>query len=201
MNTLDLGSWCILRCSPCKTLDLAKALTEMGFDAWTPVETVFHGEKPLRKPLTVCYVFAAADRLHALLDLSHSPVLNYRVWDPDEKRLVTRSRPYFRLFRDFGQVAIIPGAKLEPLRHIERRRKPRGVIKPIEPGTIVRLTEGGFAGMTGTVGIVRGKYAMVSFVGLPLMVQFPTWLLREELDRSASVNVNTRATEQTARAA
>lgn len=37
-DTLDLGSWCILRCSNCKTLELAASLTEAGFDAWSPLE-------------------------------------------------------------------------------------------------------------------------------------------------------------------
>lgn len=181
-------AWCILRCSNCKTLDLAASLNEAGFEAWSPVETLHRGEKRevVRIPLTPSFVFAHADRLLDLLALSHSLV---------------RALPPFRLFRNFGEIAVIPAEQLEPLRMIERRRKPRGTIRPIEPGTIVRLSEGGFSGMTGTVGLVQGKYAHVSFPGLPFTVKFPCWLLREAIDEQAAVHVNKRPSEHAAKAA
>ena len=62
-------AWCILRCSNAKTLNLATSLADVGFDAWTPVETIIRGEKKeaLRVPLTASFVFSPADRLHDLL--------------------------------------------------------------------------------------------------------------------------------------
>jgi transcription antitermination factor NusG len=202
----------ILRCANCKTLELAASLTDAGFEAWSPVEVEKKLVKDPRKliadkvvetriPLTPSFVFANADRMDDLLALSHSPTLNYRIWDSELRRMVTKGHPHFRLFRHLGEIAVIAAVHLEPLRNIERRRKPRGAVKPIAVGTLVRLTEGGFAGMTGMVDSVRGKRAIVSFSQYPFPVEFPTWLLREELDRSAAVNVNTRPSERAAHAA
>jgi transcription antitermination factor NusG len=204
--------WVILRCANCKTLELAESLNDAGFEGWSPVEVQKHLRKDPRKlladkvvetrvPLTPSFVFAPATYLQDLLALSHSPALNYQVWDPEQRRMVTRGHPYFRLFMHLGEVVLIGGSELDPLRNIERKRKPRGSVKTIAPGTSVRLTEGGFAGMTGMVDSVRGKRAMVSFDRYPFPVEFPTWVLSEALDEAARVHVNLRSSEQAARAA
>lgn len=204
--------WLILRCSGCKTLDLVASLNDAGFEAWSPVETVrvLKADRrklavdkftEVRKPLLGGYVFARADRLQDLLELSHSPSLNYRVWDSALRRMVTRGHPYFTMFRDLGEIATVPAEQLEPLRAIERRRKPRGIVKAVAPGTAVRLSEGGFAGMDGIVDSVRGKQAMVVFADFPFPVEIPCWLLNEQLDVRASVNVSTASSERAARAA
>lgn len=194
--------WLILRCSNCKTLELATSLTEAGFEAWSPAENAMRPEKrePVRRPLTPSFVFAPDEWLGDLLALSRSPTLNYQVWDPEKRRMVTRGHPHFRLFQHLGEFVVIPGRQLEPLRNIERRRKPRGIVKPVAAGTAVRMTDGGFAGMTGTVESVRGKRAMVSFPDFPFAVEFPTWLLREEIDAAEQVKVNVASSEQAARA-
>src|SRR5688500_10204211 len=95
--------WVILRCSGGSTLKLANSLTEAGYESWSPVETVNRrsreGSKPepVRLPLMPSYVFAAADRQQELIELSRSPSLNYRIWDSELKRMVTKGHPYFRL--------------------------------------------------------------------------------------------------------
>ena len=85
MSLNTAHAWAILRCSNCKTLDLAASLTDAGFEAWTPVETVMlrprRGNKreEVRQPLIASFVFARAVHLPGLLELSHSPALNYRI--------------------------------------------------------------------------------------------------------------------------
>jgi transcription antitermination factor NusG len=199
------GPWVILRCTGSSTLRLAESLSEEGYDAWAPIEPVRRvvRGKPewVDTPLIPSFVFASAVRLGDLFELAHSPSLNYQVWDAELEKMVTKGHPFFRVFRHLGEVALISDAALVPLRNIERRRKPRGIIKPIEPGTSVRLTEGGFAGMTGVVESVKGKRAIVSFARYPFPVEFPMWLLREELDAAEQVNVNGSASERAARAA
>jgi transcription antitermination factor NusG len=195
MNTLDLGSWCILRCSNCKTLELAASLNEVGFEAWAPVtRDVRHvGEKRSREEVAVPlmpggYVFARADRLVDMLALSHSPSLLYRVWDSEEERMVTKGHPYFRVFRG-GNHHFIPDRELEPLRRLERKPRPKREDRTFEIGQQVRTDDAGFEGLTGIVVEVRKKTVIVSFGKWSLEPELPTWALRP-LDEAIGVHVN-----------
>lgn len=192
-----MTDWVILRCSNCKTLELAASLTEVGFEAWAPVDWD-------ENPMTAGYVFAKAAQIHSLLELSHSPSLLYRVWDTEQQKMVTKGHPYFRLMPRLGTAggwARVSDLALRPIREIERRRKPRGVVKTIAVGAIVRLQEGGFAGLDGVVESVRNKFATVTFEGLPVPVQIGCWLLTEKVDATPAVNVNSRSTERPSKAA
>jgi transcription antitermination factor NusG len=192
--------WCVLRCSNTKTLELAASLADAGFDAWSPAETIQRrarrGTKPetLTVPLTPSFVFARADRVADLLDLAHSPALNYRVWDPELKRMVTRGHPYFRVFYYLGEIATVPDHQLEPLRSLERKRKPKPVTRTMAQGERIRLAEAGFEGLWGTVLTSRKNYTRVQVDGFPVPVDFPTWTLQGSC-QAGSVKVNAEPAE------
>ena len=194
--------WCILRCSGCKTLELAASLNETGFEAWAPVETIVRrarqGAKPepVQLPLTASYVFAPAARMLELLALSRSPALNYRVWDPEKRRMVTRGHPYFRMHREFGELAIAPDAQLAALRKREGRTAPKPDAEPLVRGTRVRLREAGFEGLWATVEDSRKSRTVVTVDGWPIPVDFPTWSVRQGVDEPRPVHVNGAQTEQ-----
>lgn len=198
-----MTSWLILRCSNVKTLELAKSLTEAGFEAWSPVETITLKAKRglpaehLTRALMPSFVFARYSRLNDLLELSRSPTLNYRVWDSEKRKMVTRGHPYFRVFRLLGEYRQVPDRQLAHLRTMERKSKPKGKVEPFEVGAIVRFTEGGFAGLTGRVEESRKDYTTVTICDWSIPVQISTWLLRETLDLSeGSVKVRDSSCEQ-----
>lgn len=181
--------WCILRTSNQNTLPLAKSLAASGFTVWTPIEertvTVPRANVKRRLPFAMMpgYVFADASRLIELLAIANTPVKRHRD---------------FRLVRQNDAPAMIPDALLAPVRSIERKRKPRGIVKAVPVGAKVRLTEGGFAGLDGTVESIRNKHAMVTFPGFPMPVQIGCWLLQELLDEQASVHVQGHLSERAA---
>lgn len=184
-----MTDWCILRCSNCKTLELARSLNDAGFEAWTPVETIERrsrkGIKPdeLRRPLIASFVFARADHMAGLLALSHSPALNYRVWDSGLRRMVTRGHPYFRV----SSLHLIPDAQLAGLRAVELKRRPKGKPQAFEVGAHVRVTDGGFEGLRGVVVECRGDYATVVLDDWSIPAKIATWILA--LDENRAVHV------------
>ena len=189
--------WMVLECSAPKTLELAKSLTEAGMEAWAPItrEIARKGEQRNREevavPLMPSFVFASARHLHTLLALARSPSLQYRVWDADERRMVTKGHPRFKLFRA-GR--FIPDRQLEPLRRLERKPRPKREEKTFRLGERVRTDEAGFEGLTGMVMELRGKKVLVAFGTFGFSVEFPTWAMRS-LDAPAAVNVNDRKPE------
>jgi transcription antitermination factor NusG len=188
--------WCILTCANCKTLDLVVSLNDAGFEAWSPVETVSirarKGDKreEVRRPMMASFVFARADRLLDLLALSHSPTLNYQTWDAEKRRMVTRGHPFFRLFPGHSDPKFVPDDQLEPLRRAEIKGRPKGKRLTFPKGALVRLTEGGFAGLNGIVEECRGDIAIVTIDDWAIPVQIPTWLLHPALDEQGSVQVS-----------
>jgi transcription antitermination factor NusG len=189
--------WCILRCSNCKTLELAASLTDAGFEAWSPAETISRrarsGNKreEVRKPLVASFVFARANRMDDLLALSHSPTLNYRVWDSALRRMVVRGHPYFRV----SQLRLVPDGQLSNLRAIEHKRRPKGKPRAFEIGTVVRITEGGFEGLIGLVEECRGDYATVTLDDWSAPAKIATWLLHPILDDPRMVHVSGHSSE------
>jgi transcription antitermination factor NusG len=186
------GRWCILRCSGAKTLELAASLNDAGFEAWAPVETVVRKTPDRKKlfafksetivqPIMPGYVFARLVHLAELLELARSPSLQYRIWDSNERRMVTKGHPAFRFMHNLdGGISCTPDGTLNSLRSIERKRKPRGKVVSVPVGTSVRLDDGTRAGLVGTVERVEGKFALVAFPGLPMPVKIAMWMLHEE---------------------
>lgn len=177
------GAWFILRTSGKSTIALAAALADEGHTVWTPVE---HRSLRLPRskrreqvalPLLPSFVFAGIESLPALLALSHSPALSYRVWDKELRKMVVKGRPYFSVFRHGGDVPTVSEASLASLRAAERRTAPKIVARVFVPGEVVKLTEGGFAGLTGTIEAVKGKFTTVRFPGFAEPVKIATWLL------------------------
>lgn len=186
--------WLILQCSASKTLELARSLNEAGMGAWAPTTRAQRrtGDRrtieEIEAPLMPSFVFAPARHLHALLALAHSPAMQYRVWDSEQRKMVVRGHPTFRLFRR-GDHRFIPDPELEPLRRLERKPRPKRDERTFRIGQRVRTDEAGFAGLIGTVIAIHGKNVAVAFPRWPIEPLFPTWALRP-LDASAAVNVN-----------
>ena len=102
--------------------------------------------------------------------------------------------PYFSL-HDANHT--VSEDELAPLRRIAgRRRKPRGKLKTFEPGTIVRLSEGAYEGLRGTVVRTEGKMTVVDFGAKFFVPKIFTWLLTTEVDDDSACNVNGSKPEQ-----
>lgn len=197
-----MGDWCILRCSGPATLQLASSLVEVGYDAWSPVISQVRRSDEQRSreevaiPLISSFVFARSDRLHELLALSHSPSLQYRVWDAEKRKMVVKGHPFFRLFRG-GNHRFIPDAELEPLRRLERKPRPKRIERIFAVGDRVRTDEAGFAGLTGKVVEVKRKTVFVAFPKWDLGLELPAWALRP-IDEPCRVHVNDALPERDA---
>lgn len=203
-----MSDWIILTCSNAKTLDLARSLTEAGYEAWSPVETIQRrsrsGSKPeeVTRAIMPSFVFARAENEIELLALSHSPTLNYRVWDRELRRMVTRGHPFFRFFRPFGESTRVSDAQLDHLRKLEKKRRPKGKPRSFANGVSVRFTEGGFEGLVGIVEETRGEYTVVTISDWAIPVHVSTWLLHPSTCNDPMVHVSEGSAEQvTAKAA
>lgn len=147
--------WCILRTTAGSTIPLLKSLSAIGFDVWTPVH-VYRRRMPRTKAkvereeaMMPTYLFARADRLTDLVELSVLPVKDHRD---------------FRLFQQQNRYPLLGDQALAALRTEERKLQVVEKTKPgFAKGDRVKLTEGGFAGMSGTVESVQGKFASVAF--------------------------------------
>jgi len=206
------GDWCILRTGGGSTLQLAKSLAEAGYEAWTPVESALKKPKlvefdpwprklpppkQVTQPMIPTFVFARGEHVIDLLKLSRSPALNYRVWDAEQRKMVVRGHPGFSVFCSFdGTPQLIRDRDLDALRLSERRRKPRGKVRPVSIGDRVRLTGGSFEGLRGVVEAVRGKFAEVAFPGFRMPATIGCWLLTLDIDAAATVHVKGYHSEQ-----
>ncbi len=196
-----MTDWAILRTSGQATLPLTQALVDAGFEAWTPTVTESRRVRKTGKredvpaALTPSFVFSRAGGLADLISLSRSPGLTYCAWDAEQQRMVTKGRPMFRVFRLDGIYPVIRDRELDALRTAEQRRNPRPKAKPLDAGTLVKLTEGGFAGLYGVVQETRGEYTTVVFPGWAIPVQFSTGLL-VPVDTESGVHVLRSQSEQ-----
>jgi transcription antitermination factor NusG len=177
--------WCILRVTPSRTLQLAAALADGGFNVWTPIEAVKVSKRgrleSTSRPMLPSFVFASADRLAELMDLSHSPSPTYLVWDAEQRRMVAKGYPYFRIFRPSARP--IPDHELTALRRIEGRRKPRGKVPMYKAGDPVKLTEGVYGGLRGVVVEVRKKSEVrVRIPGSTYEFDVQAWILIPDPD-------------------
>ena len=182
-ETLDLGSWFILRMSSKETLSVAKGLAKAGFDVWTPIERR-KGKMPRTRTaydkefaLMPSYVFV---NIHHLAEIQHLSMLP------------PRNIPQFTLFQYQGGVPLIADHQLDALRAEESRLQAiyerqcrKGKKGPrFNPGTLVRIDDGGFAGMEGVVEDQQGQFTLVSFAGFHAPIKVASVLLEHEKSES-----------------
>lgn len=197
-----MTDWIILRCSSSQTLRLAETLAEAGYGVWTPATTaqVKRARRQQKRedvpaPMMPTFVFAQAQHLHALLELSRSPSLLSRSWDPVLRRMITKGHAPFRVFGN-GSSRPIRDRELNHLRLAERKDAPKAKARTYAKGDKVKLTEAGFEGLIGTVADARGKHTWVMFPGFPASVQMPTWVLLPAIDGMQPVQVEDVSSEQ-----
>jgi transcription antitermination factor NusG len=201
--------WFILTCSSCKTIDLARSLVEAGFEAWTPVEIVTlrarrsFPQQEVTEPLMGSYVFARLHHLNELLALSHSPSLTYLVWDSEERRMVMRGHPHFRVMRGMDGKAWAPVAdsQLTALRGLERRSRPKSKLRTFGEGERIKLTDGAYAGLYGTVVKSGPVTTEVILDAWSIPVKLATWLLHPALDESPANRLSGCSSDLSAKAA
>ena len=161
-------SWCILRCAAQSTIPLLRSLSRAGIDVWTPIERVTRRvpranvKRVLDRAIIPSYLFVASDHMPAILALLNSP---------------TRDHREFRLFKHNGGVPLINGEALDPLRMLERKSHAKAAEPILRAGDSVKLTDGGFAGMTGTVGAVGKSYSEVTIQGFNLPLKIANFYL------------------------
>lgn len=174
--------WCILRVSPSRTIKLADALA--AYEAWTPRETYKRRipRRPARETITIpimpSYVFAPAHHINELIELALKSPFNTRrsqAWD--------NACPDFFLQRhpDRTGYAVTPDSQLNPLRLAERKDTPLDQVRTFAQGERVRLTEGGFDGMSGIVETSHGKYTLLAFPGFAIPIKVETLRLLPEV--------------------
>lgn len=173
-----MSYWCILRTAPSRTLPLASALVDAGYEAWTPQELQVRRVGRQRDrvdvpvPVTPAIVFARYDRLADLIALSRSPSQTYLIWDKELRRMVSRGVPYFTVFRHLDSYPGVADRALNPLRLAEQRRKPRALARVFKQGDPVTYADAGFEGLIGKVEANRGRYSLVIFPGFSIPIQF-----------------------------
>lgn len=164
------GRWCILRTSPGRTLGLMAALAAAGFEAWTPRQTQTR-RRPRSKitvelevPIAPTFVFVRAAHVRDLAAAEAALVNPF---------------PVFSIFRHGGRIPLIADGEVDGLRQAEgraqllsRRKKRRAYVM----GQRVRVGDGAFAGLTGTVEKGGDKFAIVGF-GSTFRMRIATWLL------------------------
>lgn len=197
-----MTDWIILRCGSSQTLRLAETLAEAGYAVWTPaiMAQVKHARRQQKRedapaPLMPTFVFAQAQHLHALLELSRSPSLLSRSWDSVQRRMVTKGHAPFRIFGN-GSARPIQDRELRHLRLAERKDMPKAKARTYAKDEKVKLSEAGFEGLIGTVTDTRGKHTWVLFPGFHSSVQMPTWVLLPAIDETQPVQVNGVSSEQ-----
>lgn len=168
MNAED---WIVLRTAGSKTLKLADSLHAAGYDVWTPRETL-NKRVPRRRarrsdviPVMPSYVFARARHLLDLICESETPASQH---------------PDFSVFQHNLRYPLIAEEALAPLRSFERKRIPVQQMPRFSRGEMVKLTEGGFAGLTGVVELTKGQFTMVTFPGFPMPIKISSLLLLAE---------------------
>lgn len=192
-------SWIILRTSGTGTLQLAKALREAGMDAWSPVE-IQNRRRPrsndrFEREVAVMpsYVFANAEHLVELLQIASKPQQCYKRWDAELRRMVVQGIPHFSVFHHNNGIPLIADDGLNALRVVERRTAPKPVAPTFATGQAVKLSEGGFAGLSGTVQSSKGDFAMVAFAGYPIAIKISLLLLHPDMIDSAQPGIGIAA--------
>lgn len=180
----DVTDWCIARAQGGQTLGLTKGLCEAGYRAWTPSEVILSRarraspSKEVTVPLMPGIVFIDYARLAEVIALARSN-MNYQVWDAEQRRMVTRGLPYFRILRVDDRYARIRDSELAGVRMAESKGMVRAKRHTLKAGAAVRLMDGPFEGLRGTVESVKGTFAQVRFADWHLSVAIALHLLSE----------------------
>ena len=151
--------WVILTTGSSRTLALADGLIEFG--AWTPRRAERRKGRGKKRdvvvqfdvPITPTFVFVPAEHLAEMLRI---------------RALPTSPHPAFRMLQFRDRIPVVSDAGLRPLRSAEERFRAsllKTIRRRVEPGTSVRVSKGGFAGMTGIVESSTEKDAKVNFGG------------------------------------
>lgn len=179
MSGKDRGDWCILRTAGPRTLPLVRSLQGAGVEAWTPVREVVRrlprsqDRKTINAPLIPTFVFARARHLADLLG-----------WMSDPRS----PHPSFSIFRHIGRIPLIDDREMRSLRDADdeakrRERERQAEIKSrrryFPVGEPVRVTDGAFHGLTGTVLECDGKAALIAFKTLHITIA--SFLLESEV--------------------
>lgn len=170
--------WCILRMAGPRTLTVTESLKQAGFDVWTPTKAISkrrprsNDRREIIVPVLPSYAFARASSLNGLMLESLRQV---------------SAHPPFSIFRYCGRVPLISDRALDNLRKIERRNLPEKAARMFKPNERVRITEGGFAGLTGIVKTGKGRFTMVLFPGFTMPIKVASMLLMDEADSQVDV--------------
>jgi hypothetical protein len=150
----EIGNrWCILRCSPGRTLPLAASLNDAGIEAWTPTGKSMRRQGRTRKavkvpcPIMPTFVFARERHIAALEACCGMPFLN--------------PHPPFSIFRHRGTISKISDAALDAIRTEERRQTPRSF--PKDGKVTMPSDSGAWTGLTGIIDRVEGKFLVALF--------------------------------------
>lgn len=167
---------CILRCAPASTMPLVKSLTRAGIEVWTPVEQIVRRvpraniKRTIDTAMLPSYLFVQAIHIPHLIELMESPRKDHRE---------------FHLFRHMGKIALIADDTLAPLRLLER--KSRATVKadsPIKAGAIVRLEDGGFAGLSGVIEKPGTNFSSVRIEGFGSALKIANYYLLPNTEES-----------------
>lgn len=197
MTRVRDDDWIILHTAASRTVQLALALVDAGFAAWTPTETRIRrvgrarDRQEYEAPIMPPFVFARYARLKELLALSHTPSLTYRVWDSELRRMVTKGYPSFTVMQRQGDFPRVADAHLDPLRAIEAQlriafarlleaERRQGDLPVFDAGTVVRVTDGAFGGLDLVVTERNeGKLVKLSCDGWVHNLEISAWSLQE----------------------
>lgn len=158
--------WCILQCQSPATLALVQSLSRAGLEVWTPVETRTkrvpraNVKRQVTYALMPGYAFARAHDLPELARLREG----------------TDHKP-FRIFRHNNRLPLISDAILAPLRLLERKLAPKDQAPQLHTGDRVKLTDGGFAGLTATIETPGANFTTVRLPGFPVSLKVANFYL------------------------
>ncbi|WP_160327958.1 transcription termination/antitermination protein NusG [Sphingomonas sp. HT-1] len=178
--------WCIVRTSPGRTISVVRSLEQIGIEAWTPIDVIkqrvprSHKTFSREIPIMPTFVFVRARHLGELLGICASPVSGH---------------PPFSVFRHAGRFPFIADADVVSVRLAEERKlkaRLRTTKKEFEPGAMVKVPDGPFAGMNGIVEEGNGRFALVAFGG-SFRVRVASFLLVEDAIQNGNTPTGTAA--------
>ncbi len=161
--------WCILRCSNVNTLPLLRTLGREGVEVWSPLEMVTKRvpraniKRTLEQALLPSYIFANVEQLAVLLAICEAPVSGHRE---------------FRIMHTHGRMPLIDDTDLAGLRLLERKSRAAVRKEPsVNTGDAVRLTDGGFAGLTGKVEKAGAQFSTITLDGFTMPMKVANYFL------------------------
>lgn len=157
-------SWCVLRTKGQFTLPLAASLSEVGFDAWSPVEVQVTRETEHRSRVER---LVAAMPTYVLAPLGQAGAIL-------AERATGRHKRFS--FMHYGEHALlVPDSQVAHLRKIEREAAARREPPNFLVGQTIRVPEGPFQGLGGTVVETKKGWVLVAFPGWAIPVDFHPW--------------------------